>query len=169
MLRPNSLRFGIIKTMEDSFAPNGSNVAPKQEHGQKPTLPAASILYAIRLVLVALATPLVALEPHTFQGYGHQAVDYTLLFIPFCLSVAMVVLAFKRKRLFPCFVYILCGYNLTLFALTFTPYFIEENHILAFLLAIDIAMAIYLRRSSRAAIYYGFGGNRAQKTGGRPQ
>ena len=163
-----------------TLPPKVDNPATSQEYAHRPAPPTVSILYMIRVVLVALATPLLALEPHTFQGHGHQAVDYTLLFIPFCLYVVMVALAFKRKQLFPYFVHVLCGYNLVLFALTFTPYFLEENHILVFLLAIDLAMVIYLHRSSRAAIYYSFGKNsgfgknssfgknRAQREEGRP-
>lgn len=135
----------------------------EQEIEIKVKIPPGSILYLARLVLVALATPLIALEPHTFQGYGYPAVDYTLLFTPFCLAVILIFLLFRRTKHFPYFVHILCGFNLTLFILTLTPFFIEENKILVFLLAADLAMTTYLRRSSRAAAYYGFVAKRAQR------
>ena len=140
----------------------GASVS-EQATGEKPRFPIGSILYLVRLVLVILATPLIALEPHVFQGHGYQAVDYTLLFIPFCLALILIFLLFRRTKYFPYFVHILCGYNLTLFLLTLSPFFIEENTILVFLLAVDLVMTIYLRRSNRAAEYYGFSGKRAKK------
>ena len=130
-------------------------LAVEQVTEKKAKLPLGSILYLVRLALVALATPLIALEPHTFQGYGYSAIDYTLLLIPFCLAVILIFQLFRRKKYFRYFVHVLCGYNLTLFILTLTPFFLEENRILIFLLATDLAMTIYLRRSKRAEAYYG--------------
>ena len=141
------LKAAKFDLMENSFTDNKGNIKAK--------FPLGSILYLARLVIVILATPLIVLEPHIFQGYGYSAVDYTLLLIPFCLAVILIVHIFRRTKYFPYFVHILCGYNLTLFILTLTPFFLEENKILIFLLAADLAMTVYLRRSKRAEAYYG--------------
>ena len=106
------------------------------------------------MIIVSLATIAVAIEPHTFQGYGYSAVDYTLLFIPFVFYVILMVVLFKRDRRFFYITHMLFGVNLTLFILTLTPYFIEENTILPFLCIIDFLMVLYLHKSVRAAIFY---------------
>jgi len=65
-----------------------------------------------------------------------------------------MVTLFKREKLFFYVTHLLLGINLTLFVLTLTPYFIEENTILPFLCIIDFLMVIYLHKSVRAAIFY---------------
>ena len=126
----------------------------QQQYERKPGLPLGSILYFVRLVIVSLATLAVAIEPHTFQGYGYSAVDYTLLFIPFVFYIILMVNLFKRGKTFFYATHLLLGVNLTLFVLTLTPYFIEENTILPFLCVIDFLMVLYLHRSVRTAIFY---------------
>ena len=126
----------------------------QERYENKPRLPLGSILYFVRLIIVSLATIAVAIEPHTFQGHGYSNVDYTLLFIPFVFYIVLMVALFKRSKLFFYVTHLLLGINLTLFVLTLTPYFIEENTILPFLCAIDFLMALYLHKSVRAAIFY---------------
>jgi len=126
----------------------------QQEYEKKPGLPPGSILYFVRLVIVSLATIGVAIEPHTFQGHGYSSVDYTLLFIPFFFYIVQIVTLFKRGSLFFYVTHLLFGVNLTLFVLTLTPYFIEENTILPFLCVIDFLMVLYLHKSVHAAIFY---------------
>jgi len=117
-------------------------------------IPPGSILYLIRLVLAVFAIPLIAIEPHTFQGHGYSEIDYILLFIPFITYIAAIVFLFKSAKPFFYIIHGIFGINLTLLILTFTPYFIEENHFLPFLCAIDFAMVLYLHRSPRAAMFY---------------
>ena len=126
----------------------------QQTENKRPKLPPGSILYSIRLILVILATPMILIEPHTHQGQGYPVADALLMLIPFAISVVLIFFLFKPKRYFFYGVCILAGYNLVLFVLTFTPFFLEEGMIMPFLAAIDCSMVIYLRLSKKAAMFY---------------
>ena len=126
----------------------------QEAFNKKARLPVGSILYSVRLALVVLVTPVIAIEPHTFQGYGYSGVDYILLFIPFFISIILLALLFRRSRHFLNCLYLLFGYNTGLLIATLTPFFYEENIVLPFLFAIDLAMVIYMCRSVRAALFY---------------
>ena len=128
----------------------------QQQYDMQARLPAVSILYFCRLSLVALATIGIAIEPHTFYGHGYPVVDYTMLFVSFTIAIILMCFLFKRSKYFFYITHILFGYNTTLMILTLTPYFIEENVIMPFLCAIDFCMVLYLHRSARAAMYYGY-------------
>ena len=129
-------------------------IVTQQQLNKQNKIPPGSILYFIRLLLISLGTLAVAIEPHTFQGHGYSVVDYTLLFIPFFLYIIAMIFLFNRSKPFFYITHMIFGYNLILLILTFTPYFIEENHILPFLCAFDFLMVLYLHKSARAAMFY---------------
>lgn len=130
------------------------NFAPRQTDNRKQKLPPGSVLYSVRLILVILAIPIILIEPHTHQGQGYPVADALLMLIPFGISVALIFNLFIPKHNFFYGVCILAGYNLVLFVLTFTSFFLEEGMIMPFLAAIDCSMVIYLRLSKKAAMFY---------------
>ena len=138
----------------------------RELYDKKPRLLYVLILYAIRLGAVIFLVPLIVIEPHTFQGYGYTAVDYTLLLVPWGISIVTLVCLVKKTPCFLYCVYVLAGCNLVLFILTLSPYFIEESTILPFLAGIDCAMIIYLFKSKYTALYYRYREIRISETSG---